>query len=151
MTGDGYVVNVSSLNSVVAFPGNGPYTVSKFALRGFTEILRAEMLIVGHPVNVSCVYPAGVKTPIAKNAVEQSAAAGIKVSAADQSRAFEFARTTLKVTLEKAARVIVDGPQERKPRILIGRDAVLADILARILPGAYPRVIAYRARRDAQQ
>ena len=34
----------------------------KFAVRGFTEALRQEMALAGHPVKVSCVHPGGIKT-----------------------------------------------------------------------------------------
>lgn len=67
-SGDGHIVNVSSLFGLLSIPGQSAYNSAKFAVRGFTESLRQEMLIAGHPVKVSCVHPGGIKTAIARNA-----------------------------------------------------------------------------------
>src|SRR5262249_10781636 len=67
-SGDGHVVNISSLFGLMAMPSQGAYNAAKFAVRGFTEALREEMLAAGHPVRVTCVHPGGIKTPIARNA-----------------------------------------------------------------------------------
>ena len=67
-SGDGHVVNISSLFGLLAVPGQSAYNAAKFAVRGFTEALRQEMLITGHNVNVTCVHPGGIKTAIARNA-----------------------------------------------------------------------------------
>jgi NADP-dependent 3-hydroxy acid dehydrogenase YdfG len=42
-SGDGHVINVSSIFGLVAVPGQGAYNAAKFAVRGFTEALRQEM------------------------------------------------------------------------------------------------------------
>jgi len=52
----------------MSVPSQGAYNAAKFAVRGFTEALRQEMLIAGHPVRVTCVHPGGIKTAIARNA-----------------------------------------------------------------------------------
>jgi NADP-dependent 3-hydroxy acid dehydrogenase YdfG len=62
-SGDGHVVNVSSVFGLLAVPGQGAYNAAKFAVRGFTEALRQEMLVAGHPVKVTCVHPAASKPP----------------------------------------------------------------------------------------
>ena len=49
-SGDGHVVNISSLFGLISTPGQSTYNASKYAVRGFTEALREEMLIAGHPV-----------------------------------------------------------------------------------------------------
>ena len=67
-SGDGHVVNISSLFGLLAMPGQSAYNAAKFAVRGFTESLRQEMLIAEHPVEVTCVHPGGIKTAIARNA-----------------------------------------------------------------------------------
>src|SRR3954469_14567187 len=54
-SGDGHVINVSSLFGLLSVPGQSAYNAAKFAVRGFTEALRQEMLIAGHPVRVTCV------------------------------------------------------------------------------------------------
>src|SRR5680860_138574 len=67
-SGDGHVVNISSLFGLMGMPGQSAYNASKFAVRGFTEALRQEMLMAKHPVQVSCVHPGGIRTAIARNA-----------------------------------------------------------------------------------
>jgi len=84
-SGDGHVVNVSSLNGLMAQPGMSAYCTSKFGVRGFTETLRAEMLAGGHPVRVTVVHPGGVKTNIATAAFERGAATRPN-TAADEAR-----------------------------------------------------------------
>ena len=66
-SGDGHVVNISSVFGLLAVPGQGAYNAAKFAVRGFTEALRQEMIVAGHPVKVTCVHPGGIKTAIARN------------------------------------------------------------------------------------
>ena len=67
-SGDGHIVNISSLFGLIAVPGQSAYNAAKFAVRGFTEALRQEMLVSGHPVKVTCVHPGGIKTAVARNA-----------------------------------------------------------------------------------
>lgn len=61
-----HVVNVSSLFGLLAPPGQTAYCASKFALRGFSEALRLELLDRG--VGVTTVHPGGVRTRIAESA-----------------------------------------------------------------------------------
>lgn len=61
-SGDGHIVNISSLFGLIAVPGQSAYNAAKFAVRGFTEALRQEMLVARHPVKVTCVHPGGIKT-----------------------------------------------------------------------------------------
>ena len=66
-SGDGHVVNISSIFGLLAVPGQAAYNAAKFAVRGFTEALRQEMIVAGHPVKVTTVHPGGIKTGIARN------------------------------------------------------------------------------------
>ena len=65
-SGDGHVVNVSSLNGILAQPGMSHYCTSKFGVRGFTEALRMELARDRHPVRATVVHPGGVRTNIAR-------------------------------------------------------------------------------------
>jgi short-subunit dehydrogenase len=137
---DGHVINVSSLNGYMAQPDHGPYVTSKFAIRGFTETLRLETLAGGHPVAVTCVHPGGVKTHIVANAVAVAEAGGIELTDADRARAKMIGDKVLKMDPAQAARIIVDGVEAKRPRILVGTDAKLTDLLVRLLPRHYPKV-----------
>ncbi len=67
-SGDGHVVNLSSLFGLMSMPGQSLYNAAKYAVRGMSEALREEMLVAGHPVGVTVVHPGGIKTAIARNA-----------------------------------------------------------------------------------
>ncbi len=60
-----HVVNVSSVYGLVTPRGQSAYVASKFALRGFSDVLRLELF--DHGVGVTTVYPGGVRTRIAAN------------------------------------------------------------------------------------
>jgi NAD(P)-dependent dehydrogenase (short-subunit alcohol dehydrogenase family) len=90
-SGDGHVVNISSLFGLLAMPSQSAYNAAKFAVRGFTEALRQEMLIAGHPVQVTCVHPGGIKTAIARNS---GAVAGADAAALAQYFDAKLAKTS---------------------------------------------------------
>ena len=51
----GHIFNMCSIASFMAYPNGGSYSISKFALLGFTKVLRAEMLTKG--IRVTAVMP----------------------------------------------------------------------------------------------
>lgn len=132
-SGDGYVVNISSLNGIVAQPEMSHYCTAKFGVRGFTESLRMEMQVHGHNVGVSVVHPGGIKTNIATAEMERAKAEGKAHPDADK-RTKLYNEKLLKMPPEQAAKIICDGVEKRKMRILVGRDAVGADLIERIAP-----------------
>jgi len=134
-SGDGHVVNISSLFGLIAVPGQNAYNAAKFAVRGFTEALRQEMLVANHPVKVTCVHPGGIKTAVARNATvadDQDA----------QSFAEFFDKHLALHTPEMAAETIVNAVAKGRARVVIGWEAKALDALARIIGPAYQRVIA---------
>ena len=145
-SGDGHVVNISSLNGIMGQGGMTAYCASKFGVRGFTESLRAELLAAGYPVQVSVVHPGGVRTNIANAAFEHAKAQGQQVTAADEVRHRRYNEELLRMPPEQAARIVVDGVEAGRPRILVGNDARAVDLLVRLAPRLYP-VLAARAER----
>ncbi|NGP04503.1 SDR family NAD(P)-dependent oxidoreductase [Rhodococcus sp. 14C212] len=135
-SGDGHIVNVSSLFGLLAIPGQSAYNSAKFAVRGFTEALRQEMLIARHPVKVTCVHPGGIKTAIARNAA---------VPAGDDQESFAqfFDRKLARTSPEDAARTIVEGVRKGRARVLIGADAKFLDVWVRVVGPSYQRVVAF--------
>ncbi|MBW2675841.1 MAG: SDR family oxidoreductase, partial [Deltaproteobacteria bacterium] len=63
---EGHIVNISSVHGLFTNRNVGPYCTSKFAIRGFTQVLCQELKDT--TVRVSCVHPGGIKTNIARNA-----------------------------------------------------------------------------------
>jgi NAD(P)-dependent dehydrogenase (short-subunit alcohol dehydrogenase family) len=146
-SGDGHVVNISSLNGFMAQPTLSAYCASKFAVRGFTEVVRTEMIAAGHPVQVTVVHPGGVRTDIASATAREAQAQGIELSAAEAARQRVYDEKLLTMPAEQAARIVVDGVEAGKPRVRVGKDAVLVDRLVRLLPARYPVVSAWYDRR----
>ncbi|OBH16263.1 SDR family NAD(P)-dependent oxidoreductase [Mycolicibacter sinensis] len=135
-SGDGHVVNISSLFGLLSTPGQGAYNAAKFAVRGFTEALRQEMAISGHPVKVTTVHPGGIKTAIARNA---TVAEGLDAAAMAEF----FDRRLAATTAEEAARVILAGVSKNRARVLIGKDAKVLDLLVRVLGSGYQRLFTF--------
>jgi NADP-dependent 3-hydroxy acid dehydrogenase YdfG len=146
-SGDGHVVNVSSLNGYFAQPNMSHYCASKFAVRGFTEALRAEMLLDKLPVRVSVVHPGGVATSIADNALQHARDLGHEVNAEHEARTKVYRDKLLRLDAGQAARIIVDGVERNQPRIRVGSDAVAVDRLVRLLPGTAVRLAVAMERR----
>ena len=134
-SGDGHLVNISSLFGLLGMPGQTAYNASKFGVRGFTEALRQELLIAKHPVQVTCVHPGGIKTAIARNARA--------TASHDQAEVARFFDTRLaKTTAEKAAETIIRGVLADKPRVLVGADAKALDLGVRLLGARYQGIVA---------
>jgi len=60
----GRIVNVSSMSGHRVPPTGGFYAPTKFAVRAITDALRAELKAAGSPVQVGCVSPGFVDTPL---------------------------------------------------------------------------------------
>lgn len=126
---DAHIINISSVFGMISLPTQGSYNASKFAVRGYTEALRQEML-TDHPyVAVSCVHPGGIATEIARNS-------RVSDGSDKESMAKDFdklARTTPK----QAAQTILKGVAKNKARIMIGADAHVIHFLVRLLGAGY--------------
>ncbi len=126
--GPAHIVNMSSLAGIVTTPCNGPYAISKSAVKAFTETLIQELR--GTDLRVSCVIAGGVRTNIFRKASKfRSATPGMT----SQECAIWY-ENAAKTTPEQAAKIIIKGIKKNKPRIIIGSDARIVDFLARIIP-----------------
>lgn len=133
-SGDGHVINISSVFGLFVVPGQAAYNSAKFAVRGFTEALRQEMILAKHPVKVTTVHPGGIKTAIARNA---TTAEGV-----DQASLAEWFDTKMaRTSPERAAQIILDGVAKNRARVLVGADAKILDIFIRVSGSGYQRVL----------
>lgn len=139
-SGEGHIVNVSSVFGLFSQPGMSAYNATKFAVRGFTEALRQELDMDGGRVSASCVHPGGIKTNIAKTARMNDSLAKVTGQNANAARQ-QFNDQLLRTTPEKAAQVIVRGVERDARRILIGPDAHAIDLMLRLLPVWYQKVV----------
>ena len=139
-SGDGHVVNLSSLFGLLAMPGQSAYNATKFAVRGFTEALREEMLIAGHKVGVTSVHPGGIKTAIAR-----SARVSDKEDQAATAKLFD--EKLAKMTPERAAEIIVKGITKNQARVLVGLDAHALHNFQKFTGSRYEDIIAVVSKR----
>lgn len=130
----GSIANVSSVFGMMGYPSQGPYVTTKFAIRGFTETLRIEL--VNTNITVSSIHPGGIKTNIVRN-----------IDQIDQEQKDEMAKGFEEVaptTASEAATIILKGIAQKKARILIGKDARSIDRFTRIFPSTYEKYILSR-------
>ena len=118
---EAHILNVSSMGAYAPVPGQSVYGASKAAIKLFTEGLRSELLTT--KVGVTIVFPGAIATNIAANS-------GMAVPAAGSAEASKFKTTAAPL----AAKLMVDAIENNKPRLCIGQDAKMMDIMSRINP-----------------
>ncbi len=143
-SGDGHVINISSVFGMIAVPGQGAYNAAKFAVRGYTECLREELDMMEAGVSATCVHPGGIKTNIARAARMTGTTLGDFPHEDSADRFDQIARTTP----DAAAETILRGVRSDARRVLIGFDARVIDIVQRILPTTYQRILVNRSKAE---
>jgi NAD(P)-dependent dehydrogenase (short-subunit alcohol dehydrogenase family) len=131
------IVNLSSIFGMVAAPGQTAYAASKFAVRGFSESLRHELEMEGATVGVTVVHPGGVKTGIAQNARLPAGALAELVE-----KELAAIEKFLRMPPEVAGEIIVKAVEQRKARVLVGSDARLMELITRLAPVKYWKIMA---------
>ncbi len=138
-SGEGHVVNISSVFGLIAVPSQGVYNASKFAVRGFTAALRQELEMSGAPVSATCVHPGGIKTNIARTARFSSEMKEL-IGHDEREGKARFERLFM-TSADKAATVILAGVRRDARRVLIGPDARVIDWMSRVSPEGYQALV----------
>jgi short-subunit dehydrogenase len=125
-SGEGHVVNISSLGGFYAVPFMGAYCTSKFAVRGFTETLYQELR--GTCVNVTSVHPGGINTSLARNCRHG------KTTESDRDMIIRETEKLLRTSPDRTAKRVIHAIKKEKPRLLVGLDAQLMYTLGRLFP-----------------
>lgn len=125
-----HITHLASVYALAAPAGRIPYSMSKFAVRGFSEALRHEL--EGSTVSVGAVYPAGVRTGII---LHGRYAAAIDPAVAARAASAQAAMYHTEPT-DAAARII-RATERRSIRTMVGREARLVDVLTRVAPNRY--------------
>lgn len=122
------IANISSSQGILAAPFLVSYCTTKFAVRGFTDALRAEHDIRGiNNLTIHTVHPGGVATDITLHAKYQGS----------RSKKFHDILQKDGATPQSAAETILKGIRNKKGRIFIS-DGRLQDIITRLFPTSYP-------------
>lgn len=124
------IANLSSSQGILAAPQLVPYCTTKFAVRGFTDALRAELRLTGvKNLTVHTVHPGAVATNITLNADYHG----------DSTETFH--KMLQKGTpAPKAAQIILKGIQRNTGRIFIS-DGRIQDFIARLFPSGYVHIV----------
>lgn len=118
----GYILNVSSLASLITCFGMTGYCASKFAVRGFTETLRAELKLDG--IEVSLLCPPDTDTPML--------AAEIPLRSLETDALSGSAQL---LTAEQVAKAAIAGMEKGRATIVPGGTARLTALAQRLAPG----------------
>jgi len=139
--GRSHIVNVSSLFGIVGMPSQSSYCASKFAVRGLSESLRAELADRG--VGVTSVHPGGIRTKIA----ESARASGAHYQR-QKARSVEFFATRT-MPPERAAPAITRAIRRNQARLVLTPEAHALDLAQRVWPQALGRVVRWTRKRIA--
>lgn len=139
----GRIVNTVSILGRVAVPFSGPYSISKFAMEAFTDILRMELKQFG--VHVCAIEPGTIATPLWQKTLEHTDALASELSPYLNelySAGFESFADTVKnqqgrgISPDEVAQKVSHAFTAARPRTryVIGGDAQTVSLLRQILP-----------------
>jgi short-subunit dehydrogenase len=134
--GEAHIVNVTSDFALIGCPTKTAYCATKFAVRGLTEALRAELHDTG--VGVTCVYPGPVATGIIRGG-----RAWDRKKAAIEARFLEERG----LAVERVVAPILRGIERNAARVLIGRETHAIDRMTRLSPALAAALVARLRRR----
>ena len=137
-SGEGHIINTSSIFGLTSQPTQSAYNSSKFAVRGFTESLRQELDIENCGVSALCVHPGGIRTNIANDARLSDSMKKIGMNPEKSIKSFN---KLMRKPAVEASQEILDAVLKNKRRLLIGGDAVTVDLMQRILPTGYQKIV----------
>lgn len=146
----GKIINVSSISGRIGFPGLAPYAASKFAIEGFSESLRMELL--PHGIHVALVEPGSYKTNIWSNGIERLSVRDAKDDHSPYRQQLEAILAYTRQTADQAgdpqevAAVIAKIAQTKSPKLryLIGRGTRISAWGKAILPWSWFERIVLR-------
>jgi len=133
MRPEAHIANISSMGGFMPFPGQSIYGASKAAVKLFTEGLNSEL--IGTNVRVTIVFPGAVGTNIMSNS-------GVTMS--EKMVSEQCAMKRLMLSSNKAARIIADGIERDRHRILVGKDSAFMDFIYRLSPRGAARFVYHQ-------
>ena len=125
----GVVVGVSSIAGYRGLPGRTGYSASKFAMQGFLEALRTELLHTG--AHVMWVSPGFTASNI-RNVARSSDGSAQAETPLDESKL---------MSAEECARIILDGVEKRKRSVVMTTQGKLTVWINKLLPGLADKLV----------
>jgi NAD(P)-dependent dehydrogenase (short-subunit alcohol dehydrogenase family) len=115
----GVIINVSSIMGKRGMPFETAYCSSKFALAGFSEALRTE--VMADKIDVSTVFPGAVETEIFQTSANQTG--------------LEMPAYVPKFPAREMARIIVQDARFPQPEVVVALDAQAINFFNTLAPG----------------
>ncbi len=132
---EAHIVNISSMFGFIGVPGQSSYCASKFAVRGFSEALWAELRET--PIGVTSIHPGGVATGIAS---------GVRVTNEEARNQLQKSFDDYGHPPEDVAEAVLKGIRGNKLRVRTGAESFVVDWIKRLFPVGFQRHIAPRMR-----
>ncbi len=133
---EAHIVNLSSMFGLIGLPTQSSYCATKFAVRGLSEALWAELY--GSGIGVTSVHPGGVKTNIVRDS---------RTADADAKQQMISRFDRMAMMPEKAATKILRAVERNQLRVVIAPEARAADWAKRLFPSGVHRLVARGYRR----
>ncbi len=138
--GEGHIVNISSMFGLIGLPTQASYCATKFAVRGFSESIRAEL--AEQNIGVTSVHPGGINTNIVKSSRMASDANSEKM----KEKAVKFFETKT-LPPSAVADAIVRAIEKNQARALVARETYVTDYLKRLFPVLTSEIVAKNYKR----
>ncbi len=135
---ESFIVNLSSVFGIMGVPTQSAYCMSKFAVRGLTESLRIELSRYQN-ITITQVHPGGIDTNIIENSHTRTEE--------EKTQLKGIFKKGAKTTAAQAAATIINGIVKKKNKVLIGNDAKKIDIITRLFPTKYQKIIFAKRRK----
>lgn len=124
------IVNISSMFGFFSMPGQAMYSASKAGVRALSEALWTELS--GTSVHVTTVHPGTIRSNVIRSARMLDIEA--------QSKAVEL-QEKYGMPTKKAAEKIIRALEKNKLRVVVGADAHIAELLKRVFPVSFQRLL----------
>lgn len=125
----GALINIGSISSEMPAPILSAYTASKFAVKGFTDSLRLELMHEDAPVSVTLIKPSGIHTPFGEHA-----------------RNYMMARSQVPPPVyhpKLVAKAILHCAEHPTRDVLVGASGWAQTMLAKVMPGVSDRIFSW--------
>lgn len=135
----GHLVNISSMAAYTPVPNMAAYAASKYAVEGFSEVLRLEL--ADTDITVSCIHPGVINTPIVHDVAKFT-------MPPEQIERLQKHYKEDGVTPESVAQDIVKGVSNKTATVLSGKGTLMINLLRRILTkSAFRKLIISEGRK----
>ncbi len=122
---EAHIVNTSSMAGFLGFPNQSAYSLTKAAVKAFSETLRVELAY--HNIGVTSIHPGAIRTNILN-------AAMVKSGKDEDTQKMAALVDRFGKSPEYLAAKVVKAVKANRMRVLIGPDAWLFEILKRLFP-----------------